>query len=175
MRDPSASAPSCTSKSSLRNAFIMTEASLLAQISSSVGWKNELGKWMAQISDIFSILGGLNERTQLQPAQMRLWLDGWLILEGGKLLQIQVSEFHTWNLKSASTLFNKSPIIFSVSLLSEESGTALRRKTRFKIHAMFTLEQHWTEWIVLRRLPQVGKHFPCQRPWDYRIIKVSFF
>lgn len=73
----------------------MTETSLLAQISSSVGGGNELGKQMPQISDIFSILESLEERTQLEPAQMRLWLPGWLILEGSKLLQIQVSEFHT--------------------------------------------------------------------------------
>lgn len=49
----------------LRNAFTLTETSLLAQISSSMGGENVLGNQMAQISDIFSILESLKERTQL--------------------------------------------------------------------------------------------------------------
>lgn len=66
MQDPSASTPSQMSKLALRNAFIVTETALLAQShSSSVRGENEMGKRVAQISNIFPVLKGLGEGTHL--------------------------------------------------------------------------------------------------------------
>lgn len=76
MQDPNASTPSHTSKLFLRNAFTMTETSLLAQISSSVGEKNKLGNQMPQISDFlcFRKLEGKNSALTSPDEVVAAWL-----------------------------------------------------------------------------------------------------